>query len=459
MFDLDYPAMLGVVQNQDSYAQGVAAQRPFYFDHIRDLTDRAMGEYAELSGREYARAMGYRLEDAEYVLAGQGSVVWNAEAVADYLRESRGLKVGVLDVVMFRPFPADLVTAMLRGKKAVAVLERVDQPLAVDPPLLREIRAAMSQGMENARSTNGRPFPGLEAVSPDEIPAFYSGGFGFGSRDLQPGDIIAAVDNMLEGGKDRRQFYLGIDFIREDTHLPKLQIWQHQLREAYPDLKDLALKPTERPNLLPKESISIRMHSVGGWGAITTGKNIVMTAFELLGLDVKANPKYGSEKKGQPTTFYATLSHEPVRLNAELKHVDVVLSPDPNVFRNSDPFEGMAEGGVFVIQSDLDADELWEDWTRTSCGRTSPPRPDGRSASSGSRSMRWTPSRSRRRKPRTPNSATGCRARRSWAPSSRPPHSWSARGSPTRRCSRVSAPSWQRSSGTWGTGSSTTTCA
>jgi pyruvate-ferredoxin/flavodoxin oxidoreductase len=87
-----------------------------------------------------------------------------------------------------------------------------------------------------------------------------------------------------------------------------------------------------------------------------------MTAFELLGLDVKANPKYGSEKKGQPTTFYATLSHEPVRLNAELKHVDVVLSPDPNVFRNSDPFEGMAEGGVFVIQSDLDADELWEDF-------------------------------------------------------------------------------------------------
>ena len=41
MFDLDYPAMLGVVQNQDSYAQGVAAQRPFYFDHIAELTDQA----------------------------------------------------------------------------------------------------------------------------------------------------------------------------------------------------------------------------------------------------------------------------------------------------------------------------------------------------------------------------------------------------------------------------------
>ncbi|MDH3734993.1 MAG: pyruvate ferredoxin oxidoreductase, partial [Gemmatimonadota bacterium] len=141
-FDVDYPAMLGVVQNQDSYAQGVAAQRPFYFDHIPELTDLAMAEYAALSGREYARAMGYRLEDAEYVLLGQGSVVSNAEAVADWLRETRGLKIGVLDLVMFRPFPADLITGMLRGKKGVTVLERVDQPLAVDAPLLRDIRAA-----------------------------------------------------------------------------------------------------------------------------------------------------------------------------------------------------------------------------------------------------------------------------------------------------------------------------
>ena len=45
------------------------------------------------------------------------------------------------------------------------------------------------------------------------------------------------------------------------------------------------------------------MHSVGGWGAVTTGKNLAMTLFELLGWDIKANPKYGSEKKGQPTTY------------------------------------------------------------------------------------------------------------------------------------------------------------
>jgi pyruvate-ferredoxin/flavodoxin oxidoreductase len=89
------------------------------------------------------------------------------------------------------------------------------------------------------------------------------------------------------------------------------------------------------------------------------GKNVAITAFELAGLHVKANPKYGSEKKGQPTTFYATLSREPNRLNAELRYVNVVLSPDANVFRHSSPIAGLADGGAFVMQSDLPADHVW----------------------------------------------------------------------------------------------------
>ncbi len=361
LFDLDYPAMLGVVQNQDSYAQGVAAQRPFYFDHLAELTDRAMDEYAALTGRRYARASGYRIDDAEYVILGQGSVVANAEVVADYMRNVKGIKVGVVNVTMFRPFPADCITRLLRGKKGVVVLERTDQPLAVDLPLLREIRAAMSQGVENSRVPKGAalPYPKLAVVAADDVPSFYSGCYGLGSRDLQPGDIISAVENMLPKGSHLRQFYLGIDFIRKGTNLPKLQIWQEELLESYPQLATLALPSAGDVNLMPNGALSIRIHSVGGWGAITMGKNLSMTAFELFGLFIKANPKYGSEKKGQPTTFYATLAHEPIKLNAELRHVDVVLSPDPNVFLHSNPFAGLAEGGVFVLQSELTPDAQW----------------------------------------------------------------------------------------------------
>lgn len=360
IYDLDYPAMIGVVQNQDSYAQGVAAQRPFYFDHLEELTDRAMAEYFALSGRKYERVMGYRMEDAEYVILGQGSLIPNSEVVADYMRDERGVKVGVLNLTMFRPFPADYITRMLKGKKGVAVLERLDQPLAVDLPVLREIRAAMTKGQENFRASGETPYPGIAEIRPKETPDFYSGSFGMGSRDLQPGDLIAVVENMLPDGKQRRMYYVGIDFVKKGTQYPKLQIWQEKLLEAYPDLEELALAPAGAFNLMPEGAISLRIHSIGGWGAITTGKNLAVTAFELAGLHVKANPKYGSEKKGQPTSFFTTMSREPLRLNAEVKYVDVVLSPDPNVFRNADPLAGLEEGGAFIIQSDMEPAALWK---------------------------------------------------------------------------------------------------
>ena len=357
MFDLDYPAMLGVVQNQDSYAQGVAAQRPFYFDHLVELTERAMDEFAALTGRRYQRAVGHLLDDAEWVIAGQGSVVANAEAVCEHLRATRKLKVGVLNLTMFRPFPSDKVAELLRGKKAVTVLERVDQPLAADAPLLRELRTAMGKAQENARTPEAHP--GVPACRPEEVPDFFSGCFGLGSRDLKPGDLVAAIDNMLPAGARRRQFYLGLDFVRQDTRLPKLQIWQQELLDGYPHLATLSLPPVDVGNLMPEGSTSLRIHSVGGWGAITMGKNLAVTASELFGMHIKANPKYGSEKKGQPTTFYATLAAEPIRFNCELEHVDVVLSPDPNVFRHSDPLDGMAAGGVFLIQWDGTPESLW----------------------------------------------------------------------------------------------------
>ncbi len=368
LFDLDSPAMFGPVQNQDSYAQGVAAQRPFYFDHIVGLADQAFAEYAELTGRRYARASGYRMEDAEYAIVGQGSLVSNAEAVCDHLRDARGIKVGVVNVTMFRPFPGDRLARLLRGTRGAVVLERVDQPLAVDPPLLREIRAAFSKAAENGRASGARkPHPDLPSVQSEQVPDFYSGCYGLGSRDTQPGDLIAAVEQMLPGRQGRRQFYLGIDFSRKGATPPAALGWQRSVRDAYPQLSEFALERAESENLLPEGSLALRIHSVGGWGAITVGKSISLTLFQLLGLHVKSNPKYGSEKKGQPTTFFAVFARAPIRLNCALTSVDAVLSPDPNVFKHSNPLTGLRQGGVFIIQSSQTPAALWQSlpsWAR-----------------------------------------------------------------------------------------------
>ncbi|MHC4448379.1 MAG: 2-oxoacid:acceptor oxidoreductase family protein, partial [Planctomycetota bacterium] len=203
-------------------------------------------------------------------------------------------------------------------------------PLAVDLPLMREIRATLGKCLENGKNPKNPVYPELETYrNLADAPALYSGSFGMGSRDLQPEGIVGAVENMLPGGKCRRLFYLSIDFLLDQPITPKQEIYQQTIEESYPHVRNLVARGSENPNLMPENSITVRFHSVGGWGAITTGKNLAMTLFDLLG---------------------------------EYYYVDVVLSPDPNVFHHTNALAGLKEGGVFIIQSDRSSpQEVWED--------------------------------------------------------------------------------------------------
>ncbi len=358
-WDVDNPVTTGSVQNQDAYMQTVAAQRPYFYEHIDALAEQVMDEYYHLTGRKYERVGCYKTDDADYIIAAQGSVIVQAEVVADYLRETRGLKIGVLNMRFYRPFPGDVLSHILKGKKGVTVIERTDQPLAEDLPLIREIRAALSKCFDNQGKT--KPYPDYATF--DKItdkPTLYSGSFGLGSRDLQPEALIGVIENMLPEGKQLPFYYLSIEFVHSQPDSPKQEIAQQELLDAYPHLADLSIRGSENPNLMPEGAITLRMHSVGGWGAITTGKNLSLTLFDLLGYHIKSNPKYGSEKKGQPTTYYLSAAPEPIKVNCEFHYVDIVLSPDPNVFEHSNPLFGLKKGGVLVIQSNLESPQaVW----------------------------------------------------------------------------------------------------
>ena len=218
VWDVDNPMVSGPVQNQDSYMQAVAAQRPYFFDHIKDLFEQCADEYYELTGRRYKRIDLYNVEEADYVIVGMGSLIGQSQAVVDYLKESRGLKVGVLDLTMYRPFPGDLIGAALKDKKGVVVLERTDQPLAEDLPVMREIRAAIAKCMENGSSDKNKAFENYASYKKlTDAPPLFSGCYGLGSRDMQPEAIIGAVENMLPEGAQKKFFYLSVDFVREDA--------------------------------------------------------------------------------------------------------------------------------------------------------------------------------------------------------------------------------------------------
>jgi pyruvate-ferredoxin/flavodoxin oxidoreductase len=306
------PIMSGVVQNQDAYMKGKIAQR-YFTDRLPGILSGVMARYGELTGRSHGLVEPYRLEDAEYALCGMGSLVETAMATADWLRERRGLRVGVLGVTVFRPFPAREIVAALTGVRAVAVIERMDNPLAAGNPLATEIKAAFADAAAGG------------ARGAMRIPVIHGASAGLGSRDVRPGDLVAAVDEIAKGG--RRSFVLGIP---------------HEA--AAPRIED--------PDVRPPGAFSMRGHSVGGFGSVATNRVIATLLGDLpFELWVQAYPLYGSEKKGLPTTYYLTVAEERIRTHSELAQVDFVPLNDISAFKLGDPLAGIAAGGTVFVRA------------------------------------------------------------------------------------------------------------
>jgi pyruvate-ferredoxin/flavodoxin oxidoreductase len=322
LMDPQIPLMSGVVQNQDSYMKGKIAQRRFY-DRVLPTLREVMREFHSLTGRKYDVVIPYRLDDAEYAIVGSGCMIETAEAAVDYMRE-RGIKVGILHITCFRPFPSVEAVRALRHVKAISVLERLDIPMMQSNPQLCELKAAFADAMAETAG-----YPVIR-----RMPRFLGGSAGLGSRDVRAGDFIAMVDNM-RNPHPRPYFTVGI---------------KHET----------ALEVTNDPDVRTPGSFSMRGHSVGGFGSVTTNKVIATIAGEVFGLDVQAYPKYGSEKKGLPTTYYLTIAKEHVRLHSELEHVEFVALNDVNAFNLENPLMGVSnEGMVFVQSHRTDPAEIW----------------------------------------------------------------------------------------------------
>ena len=322
-FDPYNPLMTGVVQNQDSYMKGKIAQR-FYYDRVLETLQKNMAEYGLLTGRNYSLVESYRMEDAEYAIVGMGSMIDTAEATVDWIRENLGVKVGTVHVTSFRPFPSAAIVEALRGVKAFSVIERMDNPMAQSNPLTREIKAAFSDAM-----TGMAGYPQIA-----RIPLVFSGSVGLGSRDVRPGDIIAVVRNMQD--EDGRPY-----FVTGIKH-------------------SLALTVQEDPDIRPEGAFSMRGHSVGGFGSVTTNKVIATIAGDVFGKKVQAYPKYGSEKKGLPTTYYLTVADDTIRTHSELNYVDFVPLNDANALLYTSPLKGLQRGGtLFINTAKATPEEVW----------------------------------------------------------------------------------------------------
>lgn len=140
-------------------------------------------EFGKLTGREYGLFECYKLDDAEVGIVVLGSTAGTAKDVVDRMRAD-GMKVGLLKLRAFRPFPAAQLVKALSRLKAIGVMDRCASFGGQGGPVFSELRAALYD-------TPGHP-------------PVYNWIYGLGGRDCdmdQIGSVFGALEGVARGRK------------------------------------------------------------------------------------------------------------------------------------------------------------------------------------------------------------------------------------------------------------------
>lgn len=150
-------------------------------------------EFEALSGRSYGFFEEYKLKDAEYAIVAIGSVCGTIKDAIDLLRK-QGMKVGLLKVRVFRPFPGEEMAKALCKCKAIAIMDRCEGYNATGGPLGAELTAALYRVKATAETVN--------IV------------YGLSGRDVKVSDIEQVYADLAELAAGRKKYdtypYLGL---------------------------------------------------------------------------------------------------------------------------------------------------------------------------------------------------------------------------------------------------------
>lgn len=111
-----------------------ALLRPQFYQEVRtklnEAMDEAIGEIEEadrlwkkMTGRSWGIVWEYRTDDAEDVFVTSATVASTARPVIDKLRDE-GMKIGLVKVKVFRPFPFKHIQRALLGKRTAIIFDR-----------------------------------------------------------------------------------------------------------------------------------------------------------------------------------------------------------------------------------------------------------------------------------------------------------------------------------------------
>ena len=316
------PFIRGTAQNPDVYFQARETVNPFYA-RIPEVVEDVMTRLGERTGRRMHLVEYSGHPDAERVLVVMGS---GAETVHETVASlnARGEQLGVLQVRLYRPFPARaLVEALPASVRRLAVLDRTKEPGSIGEPLFLDVVAALTESHEDGER--------------EVMPRVSGGRYGLSSKEFTPG-MVAGVFEELARERPRRRFTIGINDDVSKTSLPF---------DASLDIE-------------PDDTVRAVFFGLGADGTVGANKNTI----KILGSEEHQNAQgyfvYDSKKSGSQTVSHLRFGPQAIRAPYLVQQASFVGCHQFGLLDQVDVLGRAAPGATLLLNCRHAPDEVWD---------------------------------------------------------------------------------------------------
>ncbi|MCZ2075376.1 MAG: pyruvate:ferredoxin (flavodoxin) oxidoreductase [Bryobacterales bacterium] len=319
----DRPVLRGTAQNPDVYFQARETVNPFYLA-CPTIVQNVMDKFAKLVGRQYRLFEYVGAPDAERIIILMGSGAEAAEETVDYL-VSKGEKVGVLKVRLYRPFSVEhFLEALPATVKSIGVLDRTKEPGAIGEPLYLDVVTSLNE----AAAAGETRFASM--------PRIIGGRYGLSSKEFTPAMVKGAFDELA---KDRlkNHFTLGI---QDDVTLTSL--------DYDPEFS------TEHP-----KTVRALFYGLGADGTVGANKNSIKIIGEDTDNFAQGYFVYDSKKSGSVTVSHLRFGPQPIRSSYLISRANFVACHQFTFLERLDVLKNAEPGAVFLLNSPFGPDEVW----------------------------------------------------------------------------------------------------
>ena len=310
-----HPHSMGSAEQPETFFQHREACNPAYLE-TADIVNAYMEKVNAKIGTDYKPFNYYGAPDAEEIIIAMGSVCDAAEELIDYLN-ARGKKVGIVEVHLYRPFSTKyLLNVMPKSVKKIAVLDRTKEPGGVGEPLYLDVLSAL----------RGTEFANCLIVG---------GRYGLGSKDTQPGDILAVYENLW-ADEPKKEFTISI----------------------VDDVTGLSIQGSENPDVAPAGEKACKFWGLGADGTVGANKNSVKIIGDNTDKKVQAYFQYDSKKSGGVTISHLRFGDEPIKSTYYVKQADFVACHNAAYLDRYEMVQDVKPGGFFLLNCVWDDAEL-----------------------------------------------------------------------------------------------------